>query len=149
MSTDGTVNTWIASKHLAAETGKTKWVRIESERAISKYKRFFPENADLFPEPIWPTEPPRELIKIGFADTVINEEDHPIVDVAIDFEFNNVAHNGDRPDIGGRPIPLCMCAIEWSHPRVKRFTRCFTESPCAAACSATVSEFQERFSCSI
>lgn len=32
--------------------------------------------------------------------------------IVLDFEFNFIAHDGDRPDIGGRPIPVCMCAIE-------------------------------------
>jgi hypothetical protein len=36
--------------------------------------------------------------------------------------------------------------IHSSHPGVKRFTRRFTENPCAAAVCFGVSEFQERFS---
>jgi hypothetical protein len=47
--------------------------------------------------------------------------------------------------LGGRTIHLFE-RFTSPHPKVKRFTRRFTENPCAVAVVAGVSEFQERFS---
>lgn len=32
--------------------------------------------------------------------------------IVLDSEFNFIARDGGRPDIGGRPVPLCLCALE-------------------------------------
>jgi hypothetical protein len=74
---DGRENEWHRSARIAAERAMTRWVRIESDRALGGYKVVAASGE--IEEPTWPKESLGELLKVAFgADRYIRSADHPV-----------------------------------------------------------------------
>jgi hypothetical protein len=71
-------NTWVASNLDACEKAKTRWTLAVSlkEQGEEKYKVEHAHDADVFPEPAWPTQSLEELILTTFAGRIIDSPDH-------------------------------------------------------------------------
>lgn len=77
MPTDAAVSSgWHETAMVAAERGKTKWVRMQADMALGGYRVF--EAQGQFSDPEWPTTPFNELLEVAFKDRVIDSEDHPV-----------------------------------------------------------------------
>ena len=73
----GRSNSWHESALEAVEIARDKWVRVSADMSLGAY-RIFVANGPL-PEPEWPTESFRELLKIAFKSRYIDSIDHPVV----------------------------------------------------------------------
>jgi hypothetical protein len=65
------------SARVAFELAQTKWTSIVWNEQTTDYDVETAENIDK--EPVWPDKSMSELLKIGFADKIIDNEDHPCV----------------------------------------------------------------------
>jgi hypothetical protein len=74
---DGKVDEWSRSALEAAELARKGWVRVAANMALGAYD-VFQANGDL-PEPEWPIEPFRELLRVGFKDRYIDNKDHLVL----------------------------------------------------------------------
>jgi hypothetical protein len=77
LATGGAGNPWFESALKAAETAKTRWIRIYADPGRKHY-RILPASGDL-EAPEFPDKPLNELLEIAFKGRVIDSEDHPIV----------------------------------------------------------------------
>jgi hypothetical protein len=68
---------WSVSAMEAADKAKTLWVRMKGDGALQAY-RFSVARGDLG-EPQWPERTFHELVKIAFADKLIETAEHPVV----------------------------------------------------------------------
>ena len=65
------------SAQKAALAAMAQWVQISWNEERGDYNVEPAEGIDL--DPIWPTEPFAQLLKVGFSDCVIDNENHPYV----------------------------------------------------------------------
>ena len=78
LSTDATVQSgWQSTAMAAAQTAKSKWVRMQADMGLGGYRIFAAEGQ--LGEPAWPETPFNELLDIAFKDRVIASEDHPML----------------------------------------------------------------------
>lgn len=74
---DGRIDTWNESAILIAEQAKKEWVRVISNRPLSAYE---PGTLAIeLPEPVWPEEPLKALLRIAFRGRLIESIDHPLI----------------------------------------------------------------------
>ena len=73
----GRSNSWYESALEAAELARESWVRISADMSLGAY-RIYVANGQL-PEPEWPTESFRDLLKIAFKSRYIDSHDHPVL----------------------------------------------------------------------
>jgi hypothetical protein len=73
---NGRQNRWGASALEAMEAAKSKWVKMTA--GSGSYRVFVAENTNL-PSPQWTDKSFIELLGIAFKDTIIADQDHPIV----------------------------------------------------------------------
>jgi hypothetical protein len=73
----GRGRSWHESAMVAKDHGKTAWVKIQSDRALSGYRVFVAEGN--IPDPQWPNKTLEEILEIAFRDRIIKSMDHPIV----------------------------------------------------------------------
>jgi len=69
--------TWHQSALQVAEQAKTLWVKMVGNKALGAYE-YVKARGDLG-EPQWPDKTFRELLKVAFADRVIDSMDHPVI----------------------------------------------------------------------
>jgi len=74
---DGRTNAWNESAQQAAETARTKWVRVNSNMALGAYDIYVP-HANL-PEPEWPDLTLEQILELAFRDRFIDAVDHPVL----------------------------------------------------------------------
>jgi hypothetical protein len=67
---------WHRSQREAAERAIDKWVRVKWDRNLRSYT-ITESNATAEPE--WPTETFRDLLRIGFRDSLIEGPNHPVL----------------------------------------------------------------------
>jgi hypothetical protein len=68
---------WHRSAREGAETAMRKWVRVQANMSLGAYEMF--EAAGSIPDPAWPGESFRELLRVAFRDRLIDRLDHPVV----------------------------------------------------------------------
>ena len=73
----GRSNSWHESALEAVAIAGDNWVRVSADMSLGAY-RIFVANGQL-PEPEWPTEDFRELLKIAFKSRYIDSLDHPVL----------------------------------------------------------------------
>jgi hypothetical protein len=72
---DGKTDDWSLSAHEAAERAVQVWVRVTANLELGSY-----EVAEMLrpaPDPVWPKNPPHELLRIAFRGRVVETLDHP------------------------------------------------------------------------
>ena len=74
---DGRHNEWHRSAAEAAELAMTRWIRVKANLALGAYEMF--EAAGTIPDPEWPQETLRELLRIAFSDRLVDSLDHPVI----------------------------------------------------------------------
>jgi hypothetical protein len=70
-------NTWHQSALEAAALAEKNWVRIVADMGLGAYQPFVADK-DLG-DPKWPEEPWADIVKIALKKSVIDSEDHPVV----------------------------------------------------------------------
>ncbi len=73
----GRINPWHESALEAAERAKAKWTRVAADMSLGAY-RIWEASGDL-PDPEWPEQSLRDLLKIGFKGHYIDAVDHAVV----------------------------------------------------------------------
>jgi len=76
-ASDGRLDTWNRSAHLAAREAKKGWVRMTSNRERGAYDVLLPEAH--YPDPEWPRMTFEEILRIAFRDHFIRDLDHPVI----------------------------------------------------------------------
>src|SRR5262245_34533971 len=74
---DGRVDEWSRTALEAANLASKGWVRIAANMGLGAYDVF--EARGQLPEPDWPGEPFRELLRIAFKDRFISDLNHPVL----------------------------------------------------------------------
>jgi hypothetical protein len=74
---DGRINEWHRSAAEAAERAMRVWLRVKADMSLGAYAMF--EASSTIPDPIWPTETFRDLLKIGFRDRLVDGLGHPVI----------------------------------------------------------------------
>ena len=74
---DGRRNAWNNSALEAADLATKGWVRVASNMSLGAYD-VLQATAEL-PEPEWPEQDFRSLLKIAFKDHYIQSLDHPVI----------------------------------------------------------------------
>jgi hypothetical protein len=74
---DGRVNEWHRSAAEAAELAMSRWIRVKANLALGAYEMF--EAAGTIPDPEWPEQSLHGLLKIAFADRLVDSLDHPVI----------------------------------------------------------------------
>lgn len=76
---DGKDNEYNRSRRLAYEMAKTKWVKIQANKALGAYEII--EAVSELPEPVWPEEPVDiiKALEIAFKNNLIDRPDHPVL----------------------------------------------------------------------
>ena len=75
---DGRTCAWWESAQRAAETAKTQWVRVTSNRDEGMYETLVPTGLSL-PEPEWPDLPFARILELAFRDRIIKSLSHPVL----------------------------------------------------------------------
>jgi hypothetical protein len=75
-SNSGRQNRWGASALEAMEIAKRSWTKLTAGPGF--YRVFRAEKSDL-PEPVWPDKSFVELLGVAFRETLIADQEHPIV----------------------------------------------------------------------
>lgn len=75
--TDGKIDEWNRSAKEAADMASERWVRVSANMSLGAYD-VFTTQAQL-PDPVWPTIPFPELLRIAFRDRLIDSLDHPVL----------------------------------------------------------------------
>lgn len=71
------ISPWTRSAVAAVSIAETRWVRLQSDRALGAYRA---DTASGFSDdPVWPEYSFGEILKIAFRDRVISAWDHPIL----------------------------------------------------------------------
>lgn len=73
----GKRNSWSESARKAADLAIHQWVRVAANMSLGGYETHIP--VDPLPDPVWPTENFRELLRIAFADRYIQDLSHPVI----------------------------------------------------------------------
>jgi hypothetical protein len=74
---DGRHNGWHDSAHAAAELATKEWTRVRADMSAGQYETSVA--VANIPDPDWPDEPFRELLKLAFKDAYIDSIDHVVV----------------------------------------------------------------------
>jgi hypothetical protein len=75
---DGRRNTWHDSALEIAERAKARWCRMAADLNLGAYQCY--EAAEELPDPTWPPQSLKELIKIAFGNgQMIQDPNHPVV----------------------------------------------------------------------
>jgi hypothetical protein len=74
---DARILEWHRSAREGAETAMKRWVRVQANINLGAYEIF--EAAGTIPDPLWPTESFKELLRVAFRDRLIDRLDHPVV----------------------------------------------------------------------
>jgi len=74
---DGRVNDWHRSLMDGVEAAMRGWVRIKANMNLGAYEIF--EATGTFPDPVWPDETFKALLRIAFRDRVVDQIDHPLI----------------------------------------------------------------------
>lgn len=76
---DGKDNEYNRSRRLAYDLAKTKWVKIQANKALGAYEII--EAVSELPEPVWPEELEtiEKALEIAFKDKLIDSYDHPVL----------------------------------------------------------------------
>lgn len=76
---DGKDNEYNRSRRLAYEHAKTKWVKIQANKALGAYEII--KAVGELPDPVWPEEPESIInaLEIAFKDKLIDSQDHPVL----------------------------------------------------------------------
>jgi hypothetical protein len=74
---DGKVNEWHRSAREAAERAMADWLFVRADISLGAYTMHIATAT--IPDPAWPTETLKELLKIGFRDRLIDTVDHPVL----------------------------------------------------------------------
>jgi hypothetical protein len=69
---------WHRSAAEAAETAKSKWIRMTANMGLGAYELFEAVSVNI-PPPAWPEVSFQEIIKVAFRDRLIDRADHPVV----------------------------------------------------------------------
>src|SRR5262245_45190170 len=73
---DGRLSSWTKSALEAVQIAITKWVRMVPDQQLGGYTVWY---AEFTLEPEWPEHPMRDLLRIAFKDTYIEDLSHPIL----------------------------------------------------------------------
>jgi len=76
---DGKDNEYNRSRRTAYDMAKTKWMKIQANKALGAYD--ITEAVSQLPVPVWPEEPVSmvKAIEIAFKNNVIDSIDHPVL----------------------------------------------------------------------
>ncbi len=74
---DGRIDSWNESAHIAADHATHVWIRLQSNRQLGSYDIF--QAAGEIPEPEWPDKTMQELVKLAFKNRMIDSLDHPVL----------------------------------------------------------------------
>jgi hypothetical protein len=74
---DGKLDEWSRSAQEAAQQAMKSWTRVQANMGLGAYDVF--QATGSLPEPQWPEEPLRELLKVGFNGKLIQALDHPVL----------------------------------------------------------------------
>ena len=74
---DGKINEWHRSAQEAAERAMTRWLFVRANMNLGAYEMI--EATATIPDPVWPTATFKELLKIGFRESLIDSLDHPVL----------------------------------------------------------------------
>ena len=74
---DGRADEWSKSALAAADWASRGWVRVQANMALGAYE-VWKADGDI-PEPDWPDQQFRELLRIAFKDRFISATDHPVL----------------------------------------------------------------------
>jgi hypothetical protein len=74
---DGKINNWHLSAREAAERAMSDWLFVRADMALGAYTMHIATAT--IPEPVWPTESLKGLLKIAFRDRLIDTVDHPVL----------------------------------------------------------------------
>ena len=74
---DGRIDEWGRSALDAADLAKSQWVRVTSNTNLGAYE--VSVATGILPEPVWPEVDLQKIIKIAFANKMISERSHPIL----------------------------------------------------------------------
>jgi len=71
---EGRTDTWALTAADAATTAVDNWVRMQPNMALGGYQISV---AKIDADPVWPTQPFNELLRIAFKGSVVDSLDHP------------------------------------------------------------------------
>jgi hypothetical protein len=74
---DGRFDDWGRTSLAAAGRARSRWVRMTANTSIQAYD-VVEASGDL-PEPVWPAESMRDLLKTAFGERHIDKLDHPVL----------------------------------------------------------------------
>jgi hypothetical protein len=74
---DGRQNEWHRSAGEAAELAMERWIRVKANLSLGCYETFVA--AGTISNPVWPELSLHGLLKVAFADRLVNSLDHPII----------------------------------------------------------------------
>jgi hypothetical protein len=74
---DGRLDEWSRTALEAADRASRGWVRVAANMSLGAYDVY--EAAGQLGEPEWPTEPFKELLRVGFKGRLIDTLDHPVL----------------------------------------------------------------------
>jgi hypothetical protein len=74
---DGRIDSWNGSALEAVATAETSWVRVSANMQLGAYDVI--ESTAIVDEPVWPTEPMAEILKVAFRGKLIDSIDHPVL----------------------------------------------------------------------
>jgi hypothetical protein len=74
---DGKQSEWAKSAHQAVAQAIKSWTRVTANRNLGAYE--IRVAASTMAEPDWPEHSFRELLRIAFADRLIDRVDHPVI----------------------------------------------------------------------
>ena len=70
-------NSWAQSARAAAKTAETEWVKLVSKSKSYETRKL--KDPSKYPEPRWPDIGMAEILKIAFAERIIDRPDHPAI----------------------------------------------------------------------
>jgi hypothetical protein len=70
-------NTWNQSARAAAELAMTRWIRVVPNMQLGCYELF--AAVGNLQEPVWPTLPFQEILRISFGERLVTNLNHPLV----------------------------------------------------------------------
>lgn len=74
---DGRADEWSKSALEAADRAARGWIRVTANMSLGAYEVW--EATGDIPEPEWPEQPFRDLLRIAFKDRFISAPDHPVL----------------------------------------------------------------------
>lgn len=73
----GRLDPWSASASVGAESAKSNWTRVTSNRGLGRYDVF--DAPTKFPDAEWPEATMEQILEIAFRGRIITTVDHPAV----------------------------------------------------------------------